>query len=34
MELSRAITAGANDYVLKPYDREVLSSRLSEGGIL
>lgn len=34
LELSRAITAGANDYVLKPYDRESLSSRLAEGGIL
>lgn len=34
MELSRAIAAGANDYVLKPYDREAIWSRMVEGGVV
>ena len=33
VELSRAITAGANDYVLKPYDRESLYARIAEAGL-
>ena len=34
MELARAITSGANDYVLKPYDRESLKQKLSEAGLM
>lgn len=33
VEISRAITAGANDYVLKPYDRETLYARIAEAGL-
>ncbi|MFN3745182.1 MAG: PleD family two-component system response regulator [Hyphomicrobiaceae bacterium] len=33
IELSRAITAGANDYILKPYDRESLYARINEAGL-
>jgi two-component system chemotaxis response regulator CheY len=33
IELARAITAGANDYVLKPYDRETLYARIAEAGL-
>jgi two-component system, chemotaxis family, chemotaxis protein CheY len=34
MELARAITAGANDYVLKPYDREALRTRIADAGLM
>jgi two-component system, chemotaxis family, chemotaxis protein CheY len=34
MELARAITAGANDYVLKPYDREALKAKMTDAGIM
>ncbi len=34
MELARAITMGANDYVLKPYDRESLKLKLSDAGLM
>ena len=34
MELARAITLGANDYVLKPYDRESLKAKIREAGLM
>jgi two-component system chemotaxis response regulator CheY len=34
MELARAITMGANDYVLKPYDRESLKAKIREAGLM
>jgi len=34
MELARAITMGANDYVLKPYDRESLKAKIREAGLI
>lgn len=33
VELSRAIAAGASDFILKPYDRETLAARFAEAGI-
>lgn len=33
VELSRAITSGANDVILKPYTRESLEARLAEAGL-
>jgi two-component system, chemotaxis family, chemotaxis protein CheY len=34
MELARAITLGANDYVLKPYDRESIKAKIREAGLM
>ena len=34
MEMARAITMGANDYVLKPYDRESLKAKIREAGLM
>ena len=33
IDISKAIAAGADEYVLKPYNREVLESKLSEAGL-
>ena len=32
-ELSRAFTAGADDYVLKPFDKETLEAKLADAGL-
>ena len=32
--ISEALRAGANDYVLKPFDLEILESKLAEVGLL
>jgi len=34
MELARAIQSGANDYVLKPYDRESLKAKIRDAGLM
>jgi len=33
-EIARALTAGADDYVLKPFDRESLRAKLAAGGLI
>jgi two-component system chemotaxis response regulator CheY len=33
-DIARALTAGADDYVLKPFDRESLKAKLTTSGIL
>ena len=33
-EIARALTAGADDYVLKPFDRESLRAKLVATGLL
>ena len=33
-DISRAITAGADDYVLKPFDRESIQAKLAASGLL
>ncbi len=33
-EIARALTAGADDYVLKPFDRETLRAKLAACGLL
>ena len=32
-DLTRAFTAGADDYVLKPFDREALEAKFAEAGL-
>jgi two-component system, chemotaxis family, chemotaxis protein CheY len=32
--ITEAVTAGANEYMLKPFDREIVKSVLSEAGLL
>lgn len=32
--ITEAVTAGANDYLLKPYDQEALRAKLTEIGLL
>jgi two-component system chemotaxis response regulator CheY len=34
LQISQALAAGANDYVLKPFDRETLQSKLANAGLL
>jgi two-component system chemotaxis response regulator CheY len=33
-EIARALSAGADDYVMKPFDREALRTKLAASGIL
>jgi two-component system chemotaxis response regulator CheY len=33
-EIARALTVGADDYVLKPFDRETLRGKLAASGVL
>ncbi|HWB44338.1 MAG TPA: response regulator [Hyphomicrobiaceae bacterium] len=33
-DITRTLTAGADDYVMKPFDRESLRSKLAEAGLL
>ena len=33
-EIARALSAGADDYVMKPFDRESLRAKLAAGGVL
>ena len=33
-EIARALSAGADDYVLKPFDRESLRAKLAASGVL
>ena len=33
-EIARALSAGADDYVMKPFDRESLRTKLAAGGVL
>ncbi len=33
IEISKAIAAGADEYMLKPFDREALESKLTEAGL-
>jgi two-component system, chemotaxis family, chemotaxis protein CheY len=33
-EIARALSAGADDYILKPFDRESLRAKLAAGGLL
>jgi two-component system chemotaxis response regulator CheY len=33
-ELARAFIGGANDYILKPFDRDLLTAKLSTAGLL
>jgi two-component system, chemotaxis family, chemotaxis protein CheY len=33
-DISRAIAAGADDYVIKPFDREALRSKLAAAGLV
>lgn len=33
-DIARALTAGADDYVLKPFDRELLRTKLAATGVL
>ncbi|MDX2157908.1 MAG: response regulator [Hyphomicrobiaceae bacterium] len=34
VEISRAIAGGANDYILKPFDRSSLEGKLSDAGLM
>ena len=34
VQISKALQAGANDYVQKPFDREMLASKLTTAGLL
>ena len=33
-DIARALTAGADDYLLKPFDRETLRAKLAAAGLL
>lgn len=33
-DISRAFAAGADDYILKPYDRSMLSAKLTDCGLI
>lgn len=33
-QLTEAVAAGANDYLLKPYDRDILRAKLTEIGLV
>ena len=33
-DISRALTAGADDYVMKPFDRETIRAKLAAAGLL
>jgi two-component system chemotaxis response regulator CheY len=33
-EIARALSAGADDYVMKPFDRESLRTKLAASGVL
>ena len=33
-EIARALSAGADDYVMKPFDRESLRAKLAASGVL
>jgi two-component system chemotaxis response regulator CheY len=33
-EIARALSAGADDYLMKPFDREALRAKLVAGGVL
>jgi two-component system, chemotaxis family, chemotaxis protein CheY len=33
-DITRAFEAGANDYLMKPYDRETLTEKLVTGGVV
>jgi two-component system chemotaxis response regulator CheY len=33
-DIARAIDAGANEYIMKPFDREIVQSKLEEIGLL
>ena len=32
--ITRAITAGANEYIMKPFDREIIEAKFQEVGLL
>jgi two-component system, chemotaxis family, chemotaxis protein CheY len=32
--ITRALTAGANEYIMKPFDKEIVMSKFSEAGLL
>jgi two-component system chemotaxis response regulator CheY len=31
--MTQAIEAGANEYIMKPFDREIITSKLAEVGL-
>jgi len=33
-DIARALSAGADDYILKPFDRDTLSRKLAEAGLI
>lgn len=33
-EIARALSAGADDYIMKPFDRETLSTKLAAAGLI
>jgi two-component system chemotaxis response regulator CheY len=32
--ITRAITAGANEYIMKPFDREIIEAKFHEVGLI
>ena len=34
IDIARALAAGANEYILKPYDREAIRSKLADAGLV
>ena len=32
--ISRALTAGANEYIMKPFDKEIISAKFAEVGLI
>jgi two-component system chemotaxis response regulator CheY len=34
VDIARALAAGADEYLLKPYDREALSAKLADAGVM
>jgi len=32
--ITRALEAGANEYIMKPFDKEILSTKLQDAGVL
>ena len=32
--ISEAISAGANEYIMKPFDREIIESKFAQAGLV